>query len=494
MTTKVILIFDKSIDILSHVLSNRWLSGFICSFFILLSYYLFGPHQSYFFSSDQAIHVLMSLDFKIPEDAYYWGQDRLGSLLPLISYPLVKALPIHPILILGLVQFVILTILFLVIGSRIKSFAGKVLVFVTLFFPHPTYYYLLMIGHPYAAQLLFICLALKAFEKTIPRANYSLKDFLNLGLFHLFSFIAIWINDLSIIIYPGCFIWLLFYYDKLTLEGIKRLFSSILYLISFGFILYYFKVNSRQDLSYSKVFIFTSDEVVEQCGYLWVQIKNIILLRNHHSIAQAIFYYLIVLVVLRIILIRSKIDLLFIMLMLTSVLLLFSFWNYRSHFDAKYYIPIYVLGISWIGYNLKHLKIRLQWLIVIGLCIVILWSNLDFVSVTRNNKLVFDKYKGVESLPKLNYLGDYWDVYLMAALSKGRITGISMNSWDCRNLHKFDIWSKENSWLVSSKYINVNQINSLDTIRIYNQILFPQRKRFTMVHNDTCFWYSKLAQ
>ncbi|MBU3663602.1 MAG: hypothetical protein FGM41_10465 [Bacteroidetes bacterium] len=265
-------------------------------------------------------------------------------------------------------------------------------------------------------------------------------------------------------------------------------------MISFGFILYYFKVNSRQDLSYSKVFIFTSDEVVEQCGYLWVQIKNIILLRNHHSIAQAIFYYLIVLVVLRIILIRSKIDLLFIMLMLTSVLLLFSFWNYRSHFDAKYYIPIYVLGISWIGYNLKHLKIRLQWLIVIGLCIVILWSNLDFVSVTRNNKLVFDKYKGVESLPKLNYLGDYWDVYLMAALSKGRITGISMNSWDCRNLHKFDIWSKENSWLVSSKYINVNQINSLDTIRIYNQILFHQRKRFTMVHNDTCFWYSKLAQ
>lgn len=36
-------------------------------------------------NSDNAVTVLMIHYFKLPDDLYFWGQDRLGSLIPLLG-------------------------------------------------------------------------------------------------------------------------------------------------------------------------------------------------------------------------------------------------------------------------------------------------------------------------------------------------------------------------------------------------------------------------
>ncbi len=49
------------------------------------SYRAFAPLNTPNLNADRAIHVLMAADLKLPQDLYYWGQNRLGSIVPLLS-------------------------------------------------------------------------------------------------------------------------------------------------------------------------------------------------------------------------------------------------------------------------------------------------------------------------------------------------------------------------------------------------------------------------
>lgn len=70
----------------------------LCSISIaIVSFFLFAPIYSNGYSSDNAIHVLMAYDFEFPTDLYYWGQDRLGSLIPMLAAIPVKLFGWSPI-------------------------------------------------------------------------------------------------------------------------------------------------------------------------------------------------------------------------------------------------------------------------------------------------------------------------------------------------------------------------------------------------------------
>ncbi|HXC05066.1 MAG TPA: hypothetical protein VNZ86_09975, partial [Bacteroidia bacterium] len=52
----------------------------------LVSFWILSPWKSPFLNSDNAVHILMTYDCQLPEDLYFWGQDRLGSLIPLLGH------------------------------------------------------------------------------------------------------------------------------------------------------------------------------------------------------------------------------------------------------------------------------------------------------------------------------------------------------------------------------------------------------------------------
>jgi hypothetical protein len=69
----------------------------------LLSFRAFSPATAFTLNSDEASHVLMAYDFRFPTDLYYWGQDRLGSLVPLLAHGLVWGL--GPAVVVGVVHY-----------------------------------------------------------------------------------------------------------------------------------------------------------------------------------------------------------------------------------------------------------------------------------------------------------------------------------------------------------------------------------------------------
>jgi hypothetical protein len=105
------------------------------------------PHLN----ADQAIHILMAERFDVARDAYYWGQDRLGSLLPALGAVLV-ALGVPSLDALAWVQVGVLLATGLVWLRLLRNQVLGALGFAAILLPIFPFHESVSIGHPYLAQ------------------------------------------------------------------------------------------------------------------------------------------------------------------------------------------------------------------------------------------------------------------------------------------------------------------------------------------------------
>jgi hypothetical protein len=152
---------------------------------------LFGP----MIDSDQSIWILIARDPHFPDALYFYGQDRLGSLLPLLAHllvltgvPALYAMTVVNVLIQCTTAFLIARIS----GSRSTGWIIGLL----LLFPPWTLYNLGMIGHPYTTQLfLWTCILwLMGHDR-----EWSVRKGLLLVALCLLS---VWTSELSLLFLP----------------------------------------------------------------------------------------------------------------------------------------------------------------------------------------------------------------------------------------------------------------------------------------------------
>src|SRR5262249_54926631 len=148
---------------------------------------------------DHSIQILMAKYFSGASiDFYYWGQIRLGSLVPILLIIPVKLLGLHP-----LASAVVLSTAFylgyvLVLGRYgwcVPEAALLPLAFVVL--PVEVYDYLLYTGHPYGPSLFLsvAAFALLFQPKATNSATFSLSRYFASGL--LLS-TALWVSDTTV--------------------------------------------------------------------------------------------------------------------------------------------------------------------------------------------------------------------------------------------------------------------------------------------------------
>lgn len=472
-----------------------------------VSFFFYGPINGAFFNSDQAIHVLMVLDFDWPADAYYWGQNRLGSFLPMVSLPFFYFTKAHPILVLGLVNFSFVLLGFFILQAEIKSPLGKTFFLLILFFPHPTYHYLLLIGHPYAGQFFCLAVSIWFFKRLkiqieVGQSLFDIKSISYLVFFMIFSFFAIWINELSVLLFLGL---VLAKYDLQNKRTNLFLFSfyrwsimkwywllATLLSIAFVYFFLYLKSFATVDNSYHKLFITERQQIVTQLGYFLAQVNNILFLRKHHSIFECIFYFSLFLGLLFVLRQKRQLDTLLILIVISCVLLFFLNWNYRSHFDAKYYIPIYIAFSFWIAYALHLIEIKWRVFLFLILIIPILFFSLDNISISRSQTSPFDLMQMSEKIPNGVLYGEYWDVYKLSGATKGRLIGVSMHDWDFRNKHKLSQILKNEVWYVYAK--NMNTLNDSINIQLtaINEVNLLYSKKMYFLGSDTLLAFRRI--
>jgi hypothetical protein len=173
----------------------------LISLFFLISFRAFALYRVPIFNSDNAVHILMAQDLNLPEDLYYWGQNRLGSLLPILSYCGVRIFSLSPIVAVSYVHYLLLLIGFLSFSSILSSNFSKLTLALVWFLPAVTFTSTIEAVQPYTPQFATIGCAL-AF---INQLNiYKNSIFWQRGLLIIGSLISLclslWISEQSIII------------------------------------------------------------------------------------------------------------------------------------------------------------------------------------------------------------------------------------------------------------------------------------------------------
>lgn len=173
------------------------------------SYRAFAPLNTPDLNADRAIHVLMAADLKLPQDLYYWGQNRLGSIVPLLSAGVLTILPLSPVVAVSLVQYGLLLVGYLCFASLLRHNLSKVILAFVWFLPLPEFIELVYTGQPYAAQLAFLGMA-------IVLLNHLLSNLANLNQWQKHGLIvttvlcltvSLWASDFTVVTI-GLLLWL----------------------------------------------------------------------------------------------------------------------------------------------------------------------------------------------------------------------------------------------------------------------------------------------
>ena len=163
------------------------------------SFFLYSSLFYALLNSDNAVTVLMVHYFKIPADLYFWGQDRLGSLIPLIAQIPNKFLGLSPLLSESLVHYGILLAGFLAFSTFIRSQFYKVIFALIWFFPPmrliDVTQFAFGIHYSLIAIICYLIHKLTNEEKTLNNLRY----YIILTIATLLMIITIWVSDMAIV-------------------------------------------------------------------------------------------------------------------------------------------------------------------------------------------------------------------------------------------------------------------------------------------------------
>lgn len=185
----------------------------------LISFLLFAPPFSRQLNSDAAIHILMTLRWEGLESLYFWGQDRLGSLVPMAAMPLAKA-GLHAVWAYALVLWGLLYLMWEALAGLLQSPLSRLLAAWVVWFPFPTASEFLMPGHPYAPQLAVLAWAWRWACGAITSEAPQTRIYLPL-LSGLATGVALWISEFTIVFVVASVVMMVLIVRLFNLRGVK---------------------------------------------------------------------------------------------------------------------------------------------------------------------------------------------------------------------------------------------------------------------------------
>lgn len=173
--------------------------GLLLVLILLVSFRLYSSRYFPLLNSDDALNVLMTRDYSLPHDLYCWGQDRGGTLIPLVAQFFYGVLGISLIWSVSLSNYLIVVLGGLGFMQLFERRSSKVMF--ALLWLLPPWRFVDMLRFPYGVQygLLGIALLLLA---TIPLdrgRSFRLQDHGRMLLFMCVTILAVWVSDLAVL-------------------------------------------------------------------------------------------------------------------------------------------------------------------------------------------------------------------------------------------------------------------------------------------------------
>lgn len=439
----------------------------------IISFAHFSPIYNYGIGSDQAITILQAYDFRLPEDLYYWGQKRLGSVVPMISNVIYRLTGFNHMWIVAVVNHLILLLGCFTFLSFFKTNFAKIVFPLFWFIPIPFFVGFVELGLPQGISLSFLSFF---FYFRLNKQETIFNRFIS----WVFLFVACWASD---VIFIAAAIFVFVYHaihTKALLRNFKLMFRSLslslLELVAIvSVVLVFKKITGGAPTSYAS-FLFSSWEqtkaVFHHLKLNFLEIFNQPM--NFYDILLLVYLVssvLIVVISLYQFVFRTnpryKTLHWFFLFYGVAILIVFftSRWVYINGFRARYLLDMYVALVVFSLLVLE--KRRIGKLILIPCLAGVL---LSLIPRYYPHKVVsrLDQLKGLEDLGNCGIISIYWVAYEFACIHPEKIMGMPHDEATNRKPEQIhEVFAQPTIYIC-----NVNWFNDFpDTMSQYGYLL-----------------------
>ncbi len=434
------------------------------------------------YNSDFAIQLLMLEDLQLPRDLYFRGQDRLGSLIPLLAYPLVL-LKINTFLAASIVQYTLMLSTFGFLNTLLHKWWQKLCIAILIFFPNWAFIDQVHIAQPYISHHFFLAIFLWLYFKA------KCPDNLKTALLIITAGLMVWASEMAVI---NLILFAALFFKELWMR--LRIKGSLIYIfVASGFTLgFLFLAKLAADNSGEYYQFFASwpafkKAIAYNSGLLW----EVAIFGGNKPISPWHFYALVLFTSL-IFWLSKPIHIFakyFLYCALATVLLvLLSHWSAINNYPNRYYTSAYfflLLAIIWQAEALPWPKLKLG----LPFMLVILSAANGIYFVTQftleiDTLMTKKEMQQVVKEGEFGVIGSYWNSHALDALSSN-VVATPYDGFYLRMPEKVQAVMAQDSILV----IKNGFLESLpDTLQQYGRTLVKSDKNRTLHEFEFAFY------
>ncbi len=424
----------------------------LTAFIFLVSFLSFSLYFSPYVTSDDALNVLIANTYHLPHDIYCWGQDRGGTLIPLLSQPFIW-IGITPLLAVSLSNYFILFLGYYGFSKLFRHNFTKLLFAILWFLPFERFIYIssFPIGMSYSLIGFSVVFLLKIIQET----DFEKKSFFHKYKNYLFLTIiwgiAVWVSDLAFLSILVLFFSILInrYKENTNSKFLKQfLFMNLLSFALIGIAIKIFKSFSTGITeNYQK--LNSINDVKTAIGFVIADCKKVLLFDTKEIFVSVSAWILIMLLIYLIISTFKKIRsilsfqniwinfFLFDFISILGVIFL-SHWVLLNNMGRWYFVAPYIsfilLLVSTIESNIENISPRIKAALIFAVLLVSLSSILTpFIKLKENYMPMSSKLSELDRLGKIGIIADYWDAYRCSMLNPENIKSTPHEGSDVKN-------------------------------------------------------------
>ena len=483
---------------------------YILMIIIVIAFSFFSFSEAFYplLNSDSALNILMSHTYNFPKDIYCWGQDRGGTLIPLIGHFIYKIFSIHPIYACSLAHYIVLIAGFIFLSKMLKSGFSRLILAVVWFLPPA-----LMVDYilyPFSTEFSLLAISFYYVDKIHKKEKVisSLRKNLIISFICIAAIGAVWVSDLSVVSIFLLLAFVLFYFIKVQTKpysvkgSINRfLRTSSLYLIFFFFLtgsLFIFlgKLHAIKTTAYNENYLNNFTEIRQSIGIFVISFSEIFSFKVQDPYTG--IYILTILLTLIVVIAGKKYykqnknssfnwPLFFLInAVLNLVLLFLSHWAFLNGVSRRYFTVVYIsLWLAFLFYADRKLifknKIISASLILVMICSLV--SGTYLLNFPVRLKPAVELASEFKTLGKFGIISEYWNSYINACPDPDNIK-VTPNDHDTYRNEKLidEVFEQPKLYIIKDLWMD----NFPDTLEQFGYTLVKKGSQFFIGGCYTC--------
>ncbi len=439
--------------------------------------------------------------YKLPNDFYCWGQNRGGTLIPLISQIFIKLFNCSALIAVSISNYLILILGYIGLSSLINSRYYKIILAIIWFLPFQRFIDILRfpIGVGYSLIGFSIYLISKL-EKNDSIKLYK-KHFLLISIILIFT-ISVWVSDLAIVsITILLLILFLFHYLKNKSFKIDKI---VLTYIFIGVTFCYFFIKFAKSFATTEIEKYLSINGINEVKNALLIIKGAFRAILNFSTKEpfvSIYTYLAILFIISFVIIILK-KKLFIHLISNKWIIFFlvdfvgiftvfllSYWVLANGMGRWYFVASYISLSMFIILALdnieKHQSIKLLRVSILLLALIGAISPIYSMKYKHPKSLkpMVDVVGEFKQLGEIGVIGGYWDSYIISCPDPELIKATPHDQSYVRSQEIVDmIFERENIYVIKDMWMDTFP----DTLEQFGYVLLKDGNPFILGGRDVC--------